>query len=151
MSAVCYALMLIAVVWMSFTLGANPWHAGTMVLIVSMSVIGVHGILSGTATMDFGGAKNTGTAVGVVDGVVYMGTALQSFVIGRLSPAGDLKIDPENWRAWPLFLAPMAAIGLLLAIRIWNARPRVRPLEVAPAEAPRSTRAPVPALSTDAP
>jgi OPA family glycerol-3-phosphate transporter-like MFS transporter len=126
MSAVCYGLMLVALVWMAFTLDADRWHVGIMVLVVSMAVIGVHAILSGTATMDFGGARNAGTAIGIVDGVVYMGTAFQSFVLGRLSPAGEAKADPTQWLAWPVFLAPMAAIGLLLALRIWNARPRSR-------------------------
>jgi OPA family glycerol-3-phosphate transporter-like MFS transporter len=130
MSAVCYGLMLVALVWMAFTLGANHWHAGIMVLVVSMSVIGVHGIMSGTATMDFGGTRHTGTATGIVDGVVYLGTAFQSFVVGRLSPSGDAKTDPTQWVAWPVFLVPMAAIGLLLALRIWNARPQPRRVAV---------------------
>ena len=34
---------------------------------VSMSIIGVHGIMAGTSTVDFGGAKNAGSAVGIVD------------------------------------------------------------------------------------
>ncbi|UCE01509.1 MAG: MFS transporter [Candidatus Latescibacterota bacterium] len=126
MSAVLYALMLVATFWMSRTLEANLWHVGSMVLIISMAVIGVHGIMSGTATMDFGGAKNAGTATGIVDGVVYLGTAFQSFVIGHITPTGEAKSDPGAWSAWPLFLLPLAALGLVLALRIWNARPKPR-------------------------
>lgn len=126
MSALCYALMLVAAVWLSFSLNGNLWHAGSMVLLISMAVIGVHGIMSGTATMDFGGAKNTGTAVGLVDGIVYAGTALQSLVIGRLVPEGTLSRNASAWASWPIFLIPFALMGLILATRIWNARPQQR-------------------------
>ena len=52
---------------------------GWLVLLMSMAVIGVHGMLSGTASMDFGGSKNAGIAVGLIDGFVYLGTAAMSF------------------------------------------------------------------------
>jgi len=126
MSGVLYALMLVATLWMSQTLQANLWHVGSMVLLVSMAVIGVHGIMSGTATMDFGGARNAGTATGIVDGIVYLGVAFQSFVIGRITPTGAAKADPSEWNKWPLFLIPLAVLGLVMALRIWNAKPRVR-------------------------
>ena len=90
-----------------------------------MAVIGVHGILSGTATMDFGGARNTGTATGIVDGIVYLGVALQSVSLGHLTPA-DGKSDPSKWTAWPIFLIPFTLIGLGFALRIWNAKPKPR-------------------------
>jgi OPA family glycerol-3-phosphate transporter-like MFS transporter len=124
MSGILYGLMLVAILWMSRTLGANLWHVGLMVLVVSMAVIGVHGILSGTATMDFGGAKNAGTATGIVDGIVYLGVAVQSFVLGRITPAGLAKADPSQWGMWPLFLVPFAILGLIMALRIWNAKPK---------------------------
>jgi OPA family glycerol-3-phosphate transporter-like MFS transporter len=124
MSGVCYGLMFLSAVCMWFGLRGNPWILGLSVLVISMAVIGVHGILSGTATMDFGGAKNTGTATGIVDGIVYLGVAVQSFAIGHLTPAGDAKSDPGNWTAWPMFLVPFTLIGLGFAIRIWNAKPK---------------------------
>jgi OPA family glycerol-3-phosphate transporter-like MFS transporter len=126
MSAILYALMLFATLWMTRTLEANLWHVGTMVLLVSMAVIGVHGIMSGTATMDFGGSRNAGTATGIVDGIVYLGVAFQAFVIGRITPTGAAKADPGEWNRWPLFLVPLAVLGLVMALRIWNAKPRVR-------------------------
>lgn len=123
MACLSYILMFVAVIWMSFTLNANFWHVGMMALMVSMAVIGVHGILSGTATMDFGGAKNTGTAVGIVDGLVYLGVAFQSFVIGHITPVGDAKTDPNNWIYWPLFLILPALVGIIFARKIWHALP----------------------------
>jgi OPA family glycerol-3-phosphate transporter-like MFS transporter len=99
------------------------WIPGIMALVISMGVIGVHGILSGTATADFAGTKNAGAAVGIVDGMVYLGTGLQSLVIGLLVPTGDEAKNPANWSAWPFFLVPFAFIGFFLALRIWNALP----------------------------
>jgi OPA family glycerol-3-phosphate transporter-like MFS transporter len=126
MSAVCYGIMILATIWMTQTLGGNLWHVGMMVLLISSAVIGVHGIMSGTATMDFGGAKHAGTATGIVDGIVYMGTAFQSFIIGRMTPTGEAAADPTRWSKWPIFLVPVAVVGFILALRIWNARPKPR-------------------------
>jgi len=86
------------------------------VFIVSLCVIGTHGLLSGTATMDFGGRKGAATAVGVIDGFVYLGTALQSVALGFLTT--------KSWAYWPWFLLPFAVIGFLLTLRIWNAKPK---------------------------
>lgn len=124
MAALLYGLMLGCTLLMCFTLGANHWYLGASAMLISMSVIGVHGILSGTSTADFGGTKNTGAAVGVVDGLVYLGTAIQSFAAGRMTPTGDAAKDPSNWLGWPLFLVPFALLGLILSMRIWSALPR---------------------------
>jgi OPA family glycerol-3-phosphate transporter-like MFS transporter len=100
---------------------------------MSMAVIGVHGMLSGTASMDFGGAKNAGIAVGIIDGFVYLGTGVMSLIYAIALPTVELdeagKItgaatDPANWVAWPLWMIPAATIGLFLALRLWNAKPK---------------------------
>lgn len=125
MSAILYAIMFFACVFMALTLGnTNLWYAGIATLTISMAVIGVHGILSGTSTADFGGTKNAGAAVGIVDGMVYLGTGLQSVIIGNISPVGNVAKDPNNWIWWPIFLVPFAVIGFWLSSRIWNALPR---------------------------
>ena len=98
--------------------------AGVLVLFGIMSVIGVHGMLSGTASMDFGGRKNVGLAVGLIDGMVYLGFGLQSILLGFVLPTGEEQADPANWRIWLLVILPVAVIGLLLSLRIWNAKPR---------------------------
>jgi OPA family glycerol-3-phosphate transporter-like MFS transporter len=51
-----------------FALG-HPGLAWAVVF-MSLCVIGVHGMLSGTASMDFGGSKNAGIVTGVIDGFV---------------------------------------------------------------------------------
>lgn len=92
----------------------SEYILGFLVFLISLCVIGTHGVLSGTATMDFGGRKAAATAVGMIDGFVYLGTALQSLSLGY--------ITSRNWAWWPVFLLPFAIIGTLLCTRIWNAR-----------------------------
>ena len=95
----------------------SPWGLGVLVFLMSLCVIGTHGLLSGTATMDFGGRKGAATAVGVIDGFVYLGTAVQSFSLGFITTR-------FGWSYWPMFLLPFGAIGLLLLVRIWHAIPK---------------------------
>jgi OPA family glycerol-3-phosphate transporter-like MFS transporter len=97
------------------SLTLSPYLLGAVVFLISLCVIGTHGLLSGTATMDFGGKKGAATAVAMIDGFVYLGTALQSFALGQ--------ITSRDWSYWPWFLAPFALLGFLLSLRIWNARP----------------------------
>jgi OPA family glycerol-3-phosphate transporter-like MFS transporter len=94
----------------------SPYWMGVMVFFVSLCVIGTHGLLSGTATMDFGGRKAAATAVGMIDGAVYLGTALQSVSLGFLTS--------KSWSYWPPFLLPFAIVGFLGCLRIWHAKPK---------------------------
>ena len=109
-----YGVMIFAVILMYFSLD-NPLLLGVSVFIISLCVIGTHGMLSGTATMDFGGRKGAATAVGMIDGFVYLGTGVQSFALGY--------ITSTNWNWWPLFLLPFAIVGFLLSLKIWNSKP----------------------------
>ena len=79
-AAILYGGMLIGSIIMTFTYQTDflPW----LVILMSVCVIGVHGMLSGTASMDFGGKKNVGVAVGIIDGFVYAGTAVMSITYG---------------------------------------------------------------------
>lgn len=117
-AALLYGFMLLGTIAMVFSLQA-PWYVlGFIVAFMSLCVIGVHGMLSGTATMDFGGRKAAATAVGLIDGFVYLGTGVQSFCLGF--------ITTRNWAMWPVFLLPFSILGLVLAIRIWKAYPQAR-------------------------
>jgi len=126
-----YVIMLLGSITLAFTYTLPM--VGWLVVFMSMAVIGVHGMLSGTASMDFGGSRNAGIAVGIIDGFVYLGTGVMAFTYGRVLPKEQLDgaghiigpaTDPANWRAWPLLMIPVALIGLLLASRLWNAKPR---------------------------
>ncbi|MEM9696325.1 MAG: MFS transporter, partial [Myxococcota bacterium] len=129
-AGILYFTMLASSVVLCFVY-QTPW-VSSLVIFMSMAVIGVHGMLSGTASMDFGGRKNVGTAVGIIDGFVYLGTGAMSITYAlvlpkeQLNAAGELigpATDPDAWSAWPIAMVPVAAIGSLLALRIWNAKP----------------------------
>lgn len=124
MATVLYAVMCLGVILLSTTLPMNHWYAGIGVLSICLSVIGVHGILSGTATADFGGARNTAIMVGIVDGSVYLGTSIQSYLTGKFAPVGDAARDAQAWISWPLILIPFALLGVVSASKIWHALPR---------------------------
>jgi MFS transporter, OPA family, glycerol-3-phosphate transporter len=115
-AGILYSVLLLATIGMVFTIGNNPWGLGILVFIISIAVIGTHGMLSGTATMDFGGSKSAGTAVGLIDGLVYLGTGVQSLSLGF--------ITSWNWNYWPVFLIPFAILGIYLTRLIWNAFPK---------------------------
>jgi OPA family glycerol-3-phosphate transporter-like MFS transporter len=130
-SAVLYGLLLLGAIALTFSYTTPA--VGWLVVFLSMAVIGVHGMLSGTASMDFGGSKNAGIAVGLIDGFVYLGTGVMSLTYGLLLPreqfdsSGKLigpVTDPANWLAWPVAMIPVSALGLALAMRVWHASPK---------------------------
>jgi len=114
-----YAAVLIATACMAFSVDGHPHLLGLLATVLSFAVIGTHGMLSGTATMDFGGRKAAGTAVGLIDGLVYLGTGVQSLSLGY--------ITSWDWHFWPVFLIPFAVAGILLTGRIWHAIPKGKP------------------------
>jgi OPA family glycerol-3-phosphate transporter-like MFS transporter len=118
-----YFILFLSSLGMYFSL-RNEWALGAIIFVMSTCVIGTHGLLSGTATMDFGGRKGAATAVGMIDGFVYLGTAVQSFALGQ--------ITSRNWAWWPVFLVPFGLIGFLLCRRIWHALPKPRAATPAP-------------------
>jgi MFS transporter, OPA family, glycerol-3-phosphate transporter len=133
-SAVLYGIMVIGAIAI-VPLFAAPWTIGWAVAVMSMAIIGVHGMLTATASADFAGKQNVGVAVGLIDGFVYIGATAQSYFYGYYLPAskirdasGCLVTNPEagkidNWHMWPYGMIPVAVIGLLLTLKIWNARP----------------------------
>jgi MFS transporter, OPA family, glycerol-3-phosphate transporter len=109
-----------AIVWVAIDSPLVPW----LLVVMSLCFIGVHGMLSATASMDFGGKKNAGLATGIIDGCVYAGTALQAHLLGDVLPVGDAAKDPHAWQVWPLAMLPAALVGFALAATLWNARPK---------------------------
>jgi len=127
-----YAVMLVGACLILALLGTPvlvPW----VIMAMAMAIIGVHGMLSGVASQDFGGRRNAGTATGLIDGFVYFGTALQAEVYGRLLPESRIPVggkmvpnpaaqEASNWHWWPLAMIPIAVLGLALSISVYNAR-----------------------------
>ena len=101
----------------------NVYVLAALVVVMMLSVIGVHGMLSGAASMDFGGKKNVGIVVGIIDGFVYLGQGLQYLTVSRIVPEGEAATHMANWWTWPAAMIPFALLGLLLSSRIWQAKP----------------------------
>jgi OPA family glycerol-3-phosphate transporter-like MFS transporter len=76
----------------------------------------VHSMLSGTASMDFGGKKAAATAAGMFDGMQYIGGALAGYPLGWI-------IEKYGWTAWGPSLAVFSIVGMMLMATLWNARP----------------------------
>ena len=124
-AAVLYAGITLGSIGMFFFL-EMPW-VGLILVFMALNYVGVHGMLSGTASADFGGRKNAGVAVGVIDGFVYLGTGLQSLIVGMVLPTGEAAKNPANWINWPIAMVPVAVIGLVLCSRVWHARAQRTP------------------------
>jgi OPA family glycerol-3-phosphate transporter-like MFS transporter len=99
------------------------WKAPSMDLVIvafvlnSMAISMVHSMLSGTASMDFGGKRAAATAAGMFDGMQYVGQSFVGWGMGAL-------IDAYGWGAWGSGMIGFAAIGGVLMLTLWNARPR---------------------------
>lgn len=115
-AALLCAFMFIMTGIMAIFIYSSPFTIGLAAVLISMAVIGVHSLMSGTAAADFGGRKATATCSGIVDGFVYLGSGIQSFSLGYLTN--------WDWRYWPMFLMPFALIGGILAVRIWHELPQ---------------------------
>lgn len=114
-AAILNGVMFVAAVIMALNLFTSPPTVGACAIIISLAVIGVHSIMSGTAAADFGGRRATATASGIVDGCVYLGSGLQSVCLGYLTT--------KDWSYWPMFLVPFTVLGLIFAAKIWQELP----------------------------
>jgi OPA family glycerol-3-phosphate transporter-like MFS transporter len=94
----------------------SPYVAAFLVPFSCMWIFGVHGMLSGTASMDFGGKKAAATAAGFLDGVQYVGGGFAGFGLGWL-------LVHYHWAIWPYAVIPFSLVGAILMLTLWNARP----------------------------
>lgn len=118
-AGICQILMFFSTVAMFIVLSTSsqsPMVLGVGALVIMMAVIGVHSIMSGTATADFGGRKGAATATGVADGFSKLGSSFQEFVLGAI-------LVKDTWSYWPLFLMPFTLLGLFFAWKLWNELP----------------------------
>ena len=97
--------------------------------------------------MDFGGRKNVGVAVGIIDGFVYLGTGVMSLMYSIMLPKEEFVeeggkcvlsgpvTEPSNWAPWPVSMIVIGALGFLLATRVWNAKPQGKGQKAPPEKA----------------
>jgi OPA family glycerol-3-phosphate transporter-like MFS transporter len=85
----------------------------------SLAISMVHSMLSGTASMDFGGQRAAASAAGMFDGMQYIGGSFAGYGLGKL-------IDLHGWGVWAPSMVGFAGIGAVLMLVLWNARPRTR-------------------------
>jgi OPA family glycerol-3-phosphate transporter-like MFS transporter len=115
-AAISLGVIFILTIIMTVILKTSPVGVAICCVVISLLVISVHSLMSGTAAADFGGKRMTATASGITDGFVYIGSAVQSFAIGYL-------VQGKEWTYWPMFLSPFPVIGLFLAWKMWHALP----------------------------
>jgi MFS transporter, OPA family, glycerol-3-phosphate transporter len=85
----------------------------------SFAISMVHSMLSGTASMDFGGKKAAATATGLFDGMQYIGGSFVGLGVGFI-------LDRFGWDAWGPSMIGFSVIGAVLMLVLWNARPKTK-------------------------
>jgi OPA family glycerol-3-phosphate transporter-like MFS transporter len=123
-----YIGQIVALVLLGFAPG--PGAAAFLVGFSCMFIFGVHGMLSGTASMDFGGRKAAATAAGMLDGIQYIASGLTGFGLGWIlktygwdgTPYTE-GYQPANASVWVFSIVPFSLLGALIMTRIWHAKP----------------------------
>lgn len=105
----------LGVVWKAPSI---EWVIGAFIL-NSFAISIVHSMLSGTASMDFGGKKAAATAAGIFDGMQYLGGSVVGIGMGYL-------LDQYGWSAWGPSMISFSVIGGVLMLFLWNARPKTK-------------------------
>jgi OPA family glycerol-3-phosphate transporter-like MFS transporter len=98
-------------------LATNGYAAALLIGFSCVWIFGVHGMLSGTASMDFGGKKAAATATGMLDGIQYVASGFTGFGLGWI-------LKKYGWHAWTFSILPFSLMGAVIMTRIWNERPR---------------------------
>jgi len=102
---------------------AVVWRAPSMEAVIvafvvnSLAISMVHSMLSGTASMDFGGKRAAATAAGLFDGMQYVGGSFVGYGMGWM-------LERFGWGAWGPSMIGFSAAGAVLMLFLWNARPR---------------------------
>ncbi|MBZ5537529.1 MAG: MFS transporter [Acidobacteriia bacterium] len=102
------------------------WWAPNLTFIIGAFIVNsfgismVHSMLSGTASMDFGGKKAAASATGMFDGMQYIGGSAVGIGMGWM-------LERLGWGAWGPSMIGFSIIGAILMLRLWNVVPKVRP------------------------
>jgi OPA family glycerol-3-phosphate transporter-like MFS transporter len=105
---------------------AIVWWAPTLQLVIvafvvnSFAISMVHSMLSGTASMDFGGKRAAASAAGMFDGMQYIGGSVMGWGMGSL-------LDAYGWGVWGPSMIGFSALGAVLMVFLWNVTPKRAP------------------------
>jgi OPA family glycerol-3-phosphate transporter-like MFS transporter len=101
------------------------WRAPNVNLVIAAFILNsfgismVHSMLSGTASMDFGGRKAAATATGMFDGMQYIGGSVVGIGMGWM-------LERFGWSVWGPSMIGFSLFGAILMLRLWNVIPRGR-------------------------
>lgn len=101
------------------------WKSQDINLVIAAFVLNsfaisiVHSMLSGTASMDFGGKRAAATAAGLFDGMQYVGGSFVGIGMGWL-------LQNLGWSAWGPSMIGFSVAGALIMLALWNASPRAK-------------------------
>jgi len=109
------------------SLGAISWAPDIKVVMAafmmnSFAISMVHSMLSGTASMDFGGKKAAASATGMFDGMQYIGGSVVGIGMGWI-------LERLGWGAWGPSMIGFSLIGAILMIPLWKVVPKSRPAQ----------------------
>lgn len=113
-AAIYYVVQILTMFWLVST--PSPALAGALIGGNCIFVFGIHGLLSGTSSMDFGGTKGASTVTGLFNGVHYLG----AYLAGR--PLGWV-LDRYSWSGWAWAVVPFGLAGFLLMLSVWKETP----------------------------
>jgi MFS transporter, OPA family, glycerol-3-phosphate transporter len=103
-------------------LGVIWWAPNlTMIMIAfminSFAISMVHSMLSGTASMDFGGRKAAASATGMFDGMQYIGGSVVGVGMGWM-------LERFGWGTWGPSMIGFSILGALLMLPLWQVLPK---------------------------
>lgn len=106
-------IICLAVIWQAPSI---EWIIAAFV-VNSFAISMVHSMLSGTASMDFGGQKAAASATGLFDGMQYIGGAAVGMGMGWM-------LETFGWGTWGPSMIGFAMIGAVLMLKLWNTVPK---------------------------
>ncbi len=127
-----YLVQVLMLALLGFSFGRNSFGGQVWAIVLlgltAMFIFGVHGMLSGTASMDFGGRKAAATVTGALDGIQYVGSGLTGFGLGWVfknygwdGVAAHGHVPGHAW-VWVGCIIPFSLIGAYIMTRIWKAK-----------------------------
>ncbi|MFZ5434494.1 MAG: MFS transporter [Calditrichota bacterium] len=115
-AALFYFGQAIALLGLHYSKDWGPYASIWMFMLVSMCIQGTHSLLSGVASMDFGGKRAAASAAGLFDGCQYLAGGVVGWGLGWF-------LDKFGWGSWTWGIIGFSLLGGILMVTLWEARP----------------------------